>query len=836
MSLNSTPILLSFLPKSPSHKKQLIRSMTRDQLQEIMDFLKQEQVPYRIAQTEKTFCPKPTNTVDEISAHTGINRSTLYKYIDKLIVNPFFNPYDNFMKVNRAMSERLEEKLVSVIEEEYLIPGYYFNNKVLKALALSIWASADPSDKLKDSFSASDGWCRNFRKRHGYVWRRAKATRRPSHTQKTEQIKEQFQQTIIELHSLLKQQNKLHLLLNMDETSWRLAYMGDLTWAKKGAQSVKVRVNHNTKETVTVLATVTAEEEKEANKKLPLYILAKGATERCENKFRNIGDFIYKTDHSVNGWTTVKVMENYLQWIRSTIDLLHPETANETIHLIIDVYKTHKHEKIRQLAQQLNIQLYYIPAGYTDEYQPLDIRVFGALKGMARGIWYSTYALKPGMEITKRKAIKTLLNCWNQLSDDIIDSAWERYAELCTTEEQEDSVVQILDSNSIDENMQELHEACENFRMKNIEICEELLGENEVVAFASNLLPITERDLDDDPCIQEEEDTDYQYEEEEDVSYVIDHDPMSFDQCEEEEDVSYVIDHDPMSFDQCEEEEDVNIILPATISNLPQIEIYLQHESMNAQNRSDHAQLSRKADPHALTVGIINHNSSCCFNSFLQLLALIPESSTFINSMETNALEISVRNGVKICYQAFIDAFRTFDPLYAFSKHGYSHGIAKKDVKRFSYHMYSIINNMDFSILNYIIDIIPPDLYRFMIHRGGRDQLLSYFPVEDDLFPAGLKDIDMSTVKNYIFMGRGNELILPPFQYPPQICISTNGGSVTLVLKAVVVNIPKTHFYIFIRMGFSDDWLCCNDSCVEMRNMNEFETTLPSVALYYVMN
>ena len=49
--------------------------------------------------------------------------------------------------------------------------------------------------------------------------------------------------------------------------------------------------------------------------------------------------------------------------------------------MILDVYAAYRTDTVKQLAEALNIKLYFIPPGYTDLVQPLDVKVFGALKG-----------------------------------------------------------------------------------------------------------------------------------------------------------------------------------------------------------------------------------------------------------------------------------------------------------------------------------------------------------------------------------------------------------------------------------------------------------------------
>ena len=362
---------LSGLPmKDKPTEKQAVRMYSRESMQKIMDFLKKHFVPYYSNQGPRSKIP-----ISEVINQTGIKERTLRKYIAKLAINSEFNPCDYFNSINRAMSKTLEEKLLAQIETQYILPGFYFNNRILRVLALALWETADPIDRLRPTFSASTGWCRSFRKRHGYVWRRARASKRPYISEKTKERTETFINTVKNLHARLSQNQKLYLLNNMDETNWRLAYAGDLTWAKRGAESIKIATTYNTKESLTALATINA-----CGEKHPLYIVTKGKSTRSINPLKGIDQFEYEVDYSKNGWTTSLIMIRYLQWFRKMFDNKYQNDTNETIYLILDMYKAHRNKEVIQTAHDNNIELLFVPPGMTDKLQPLDIRVFGALK------------------------------------------------------------------------------------------------------------------------------------------------------------------------------------------------------------------------------------------------------------------------------------------------------------------------------------------------------------------------------------------------------------------------------------------------------------------------
>jgi hypothetical protein len=75
----------------------------------------------------------------------------------------------------------------------------------------------------------------------------------------------------------------------------------------------------------------------------------------------------------------------------------------------------------------LNIKLYFVPAGGTSTLQPLDIKVFGALKSTARKVWGQRYANDPTSQQTKASAVQILLDCWDKLNNDSIIAAWKLF-------------------------------------------------------------------------------------------------------------------------------------------------------------------------------------------------------------------------------------------------------------------------------------------------------------------------------------------------------------------------------------------------------------------------
>jgi hypothetical protein len=108
---------------------------------------------------------------------------------------------------------------------------------------------------------------------------------------------------------------------------------------------------------------------------LPLFLIAKGKTERVERSQLVAPDDCVLT-HPPSGWTTLSTFHSYLDWLRQSY------VDDEPIHLIFDCYSVHCSADTRDYAKGLSIVLHFIPPGWTDELEPLDGYIFGALKSM----------------------------------------------------------------------------------------------------------------------------------------------------------------------------------------------------------------------------------------------------------------------------------------------------------------------------------------------------------------------------------------------------------------------------------------------------------------------
>ena len=311
---------------------------------------------------------------------------------------------------NRIFTDHEEMAISSFIRDNYIQPGIVFQNKDFVKLASQSFLEShlDDEDIPDVKFSPKFVW--NFKKRNGLSSRRARFKRRNS-------IDQQEVSDFIKSIQNLINTKPADRILNADETSWRILPSTMTTWAETGADSISINAVDNEKKAITVMATISY-----AGTKLPLFMVAKGKSKVSEQS--QLGDISYHMSaHSSSGWMEQECFEQYLKWLRQ----MHYD--DDPIYLIIDQYPTHKTEQSKTLAQSLNIQLYFIPAGVTDKYQPLDRQVFGCLKNIAKSKIHDFLHEQPGAKIGMKNAVSILIWAWEHINPNVLNQAWDIFNE-----------------------------------------------------------------------------------------------------------------------------------------------------------------------------------------------------------------------------------------------------------------------------------------------------------------------------------------------------------------------------------------------------------------------
>ena len=371
---------------------------------------------------------KEIGDIDLITFKTKVSRKTLLKWHENIQNDNEWSPLlIKRTKTHKAMDTLLEDSIMNYIYTKFLSKGFQFNDKMAKYIALMFW-NQHPEHRIAKKFSALNNWIRRFKQKYGLTNRHCHYHRRPKVTQSTNEHCKVFYKEMKELYKKHKSNNTLHLLINVDETAWKLCFFGELTWAAKGSEHVEFSDDFNEKDNITVIAATSASNE---YRKLPLFLIKKGKTERSTSSIKDVKKY-FQIDTSETGWSTVACFAEYLLWLREELDARYKDIENYTneqeIDIILDLYASHRNDKIKEIAEKLKFKLHYIPAGYTDLYQPLDRYVFGALKSMARSEFYAKYVIDPEQQKTLEEACKMLIECWGKISENAFLKAWNIYS------------------------------------------------------------------------------------------------------------------------------------------------------------------------------------------------------------------------------------------------------------------------------------------------------------------------------------------------------------------------------------------------------------------------
>ena len=317
--------------------------------------------------------------------------------------------YDAHGAHHRIFTDQEEEAIAQFIEDNYFAQGYAFHNEDFKKIAVDAFLMKYRNAETVPEFQCSPGFITDFKERNNISQRRAHYKRRPD-------VDAAGVARWVGMITELAQNVPLDRIVNADETCWRILPSGLTTWAKKGAENISILTRDDEKKAITVMASITA-----ADTKLPLFVIAKGSTSVVETT--QIGDIApHYTHHTINGWMDADSFKRYLMLLR---ERCFPD--DDIVFLIVDCYPSHCEQSVKETAQTLNIELLYVPPGMTDKCQPLDRRIFGALKQKAKKHIYQKMSENPGEKIGMAGAVRILVACWEGITPDLVHDAWSLF-------------------------------------------------------------------------------------------------------------------------------------------------------------------------------------------------------------------------------------------------------------------------------------------------------------------------------------------------------------------------------------------------------------------------
>jgi hypothetical protein len=255
------------------------------------------------------------------------------------------------------LSEEEERELCKQIHERYIDPGFDCPLKVAQILARRIhgasvpekWAwggddtSEDGDEVDQDAIETGVTGKRRRKPRKGIVTRRWRAgfierngfsLRRP-HLKRCPPLNDELAAAFLEEVDSCFQISGRDRILNMDETRWCLINPHQITIAPRGAEGVRANFNCDPKISRTAITIISA-----AADKLPLWIICRGTTERCEQRFAQRRLVLC---HQVSRWTDTVVAKTVLRWISE-------RTPSGLGCLLWDAYRAYRDQAVKGYA------------------------------------------------------------------------------------------------------------------------------------------------------------------------------------------------------------------------------------------------------------------------------------------------------------------------------------------------------------------------------------------------------------------------------------------------------------------------------------------------------
>lgn len=360
-------------------------------------------------------------SLKEISQQSGIPYGTIKNWNKKLVENPHYVPGQAIGQHRKLFSDIEETNIADMIKTQYISYNVIIRRKHLKSLLYTIYQSIHPEQRVSKKIMSYQ-FLKGFCKRNNLSFRDMRKKKRSIIKQS------EVDQYTNELCEIFKKFDPSRIA-NMDETPFNFVYKRGKVLAIRGKEEVDAQLPDDYKKSFTVVVTITAN-----GNKLPPIFLARGTSPSCHKQFRGMesDDELYEVFHSKGGFSDEESMKFYL-------NNLHKWMNAEPCALVLDRYSAHVSSKTAETAASLNIKLVFVPTSATDQFQPLDKRVFGAIKSAAAKE-FDDKAFESHEGFTQPEAADLFVRIWFGLKSHTIMSAWDRQdSDEESDEESEDS-------------------------------------------------------------------------------------------------------------------------------------------------------------------------------------------------------------------------------------------------------------------------------------------------------------------------------------------------------------------------------------------------------------
>ena len=370
-------------------------------------YISYKNYPDAVDKILKIFSNYIEGDVAKIAKKTGFKERTLYKWLANYRLNPEYNPLSKQIRNKaRIFTEDEEDAIAEFILTEKIQKHCFFNDSECIEILVDAYLTMHSNDEnINFLISFSRGFIYYFKKRHGFVSRICHLKRRPSTTSV-------YINYFIDDMKNLFQTVSFTQIINIDETGIFLNSKNIKIWHSKGNDDVSLPVGFSEKKRITAVCAIGAD-----GAKFPMQFIAKGETDAVINT--QLGDVHpHLASYSTKGWTNDETFYSYLNFIKSQFN------QDQEIHIILDIFSAHRSENTKKIAEELGITLHYIPAGFTDLYQPLDTTIFAIIKAFISHMLRSS--LKEGKNLTTIDACRFMIAAWEKLKPDIIQESFDR--------------------------------------------------------------------------------------------------------------------------------------------------------------------------------------------------------------------------------------------------------------------------------------------------------------------------------------------------------------------------------------------------------------------------
>lgn len=305
---------------------------------------------------------------------------------------------------------RLKQYVIDLREK-----GCAVSTKMLQIEAMKLKSEMFPNSNFKASYN----WIIRFMNRNNLTIRRRTTVCQRLPTDYEEKLLE-FQRYVISLRRI--NNYSLSQIGNADQTPVYFEMPECSTITEKGAKSVSILTGGNEKQRCTVMLSVTAD-----GNKLPPFIIFKRKT--LQKKIIFPSNVIVRAQPK--GWMDNGLVEEWLQevWLKRPGVLL-----NKRSMLVLDSYRGHLTNNIKDKLKDNKSDLAVIPGGLTSILQPLDVCINKPFKQKLKQRYSNfmattTHQFTPSGRIKKPSLeliVKWVIDSWDEIDAEIIIKSFKK--------------------------------------------------------------------------------------------------------------------------------------------------------------------------------------------------------------------------------------------------------------------------------------------------------------------------------------------------------------------------------------------------------------------------